>query len=327
MSEKDVILYLLGAGASCNALPLASQFSERLTEFAKKLRMAGPHLTALDESDLPTTDPVWGDARRELAMAIEWLAEESSHHTSVDTFAKKLYFRKERDTLRKLKATLSAYLVAEQAQKNVDLRYDSFLASVVKFDDDMSIRLPRKLRILTWNYDTQLEKAFYGFCRDQDTVEQKITNNRQIRRINGCCGREFPGNIDKWFHLVWDTTPDAGWKAAIGLYKEYMEKPLGWPGPDICFAWENATTSHSFLEEVSVLVVIGYSFPYFNRTVDDLIFKQLGVNLRRVYVQCPEKDHALVKERLKLLLPPIDLDESSIVSITSTDLFYIPDEF
>jgi hypothetical protein len=324
MSKKDVFLYLLGAGASCNALPLASQFAERLTEFAKKLRMAGPHLTDLDESDLPTTDPVWGDARKELAIAIEWLAEESSHHASVDTFAKKLYFRKEGDTLRKLKATLSAYLVAEQAQKNVDLRYDSFLASVVEFDDNMSIRLPQKLRILTWNYDTQLEKAFYGFCGDQDIVEQKITNNRQICRINGCCGRESPGNIDKWFHSVWDTAPDAGWKAAIGLYKEYMEKPLGWPGPDICFAWENSRTSHSFLEEVSVLVVIGYSFPYFNRRVDDLIIKQLGNNLRRVYLQCPKDDHASVIERLKLLLPPLDV---SIVSITSTDLFYIPDEF
>lgn len=324
MSEKDVFLYLLGAGASCNALPLASQFAERLTEFAKKLRMAGPHLTDRDESDLPTTDPVWGDARKELAIAIEWLAEESSHHASVDTFAKKLYFRKDGDTLRKLKATLSAYLVAEQAQKNADLRYDSFLASVAEFDDNMSIRLPQKLCILTWNYDTQLEKAFYGFCGDQDIVEQKITNNRQICRINGCCGREFPGNIDKWFHSVWDTAPDVGWKAAIGLYKEYMEKPLGWPGPDICFAWENSRTSHSFLEEVSVLIVIGYSFPYFNRRVDDLIFKQLGNNLRRVYLQCPKNDHASVIERLKLLLPPLD---ASIVSITGTDLFYIPDEF
>jgi hypothetical protein len=208
--------------------------------------------------------------------------------------------------LRKLKATLSAYLIAEQAQSNVDLRYDSFLASVLEFDDNMSIRLPQKLRILTWNYDTQLEKAFYGFCGDQDKVEQKITNNWQIRRINGCCGREFPGNTDKSFHSVWDTTPDAGWKAAINLYKEYMGKPIGLPGPDICFAWENSKTSPSYMEAVSVLVVIGYSFPYFNRKADDLIFKQLGNNLRRVYLQCPEDDHASVIERLKLLLPPLD---------------------
>jgi hypothetical protein len=324
MGKEDVFLYLFGAGASRNALPLASQFSERLTEFAKILRMAGPHLTDLDESDLPTDDPVWGDARNNLAIAVQWLAEESSHHASVDTFAKKLFFRKEHDTLRKLKSTLSAYLIAEQARKSVDLRYDSFLASVLEFDDYMKIRLPQKLRILTWNYDTQLEKAFFGFCGDQDTVEQQITNNRHVRRINGCCGRESPGNIDKWFRSVWDTTPDAGWKAAIDLYKEYMEKPLGWPGPDICFAWENPTTNHSFMEEVSVLVVIGYSFPYFNRKVDDLIFKQFGENLRQVYLQCPEEDHASVIERLKLLLPPID---ESIVSITSTDLFYIPDAF
>lgn len=324
MERKDVFLYLLGAGSSCNVLPLASQFSKYLTEFAKKLRRAGPRLTDRDESDLLTTDPIWGDARRELALAIEWLAEESSHHATVDTFAKKLYFRNEQELLRKLKATLSAYLIAEQAQSNVDLRYDSFLASVLEFDDNMNIRLPQKLRILTWNYDTQLEKAFYGFSGDHDKVEQIITKNCQIRRINGCCGREYPGNTDKSFHSVWDTAPDAGWKAAINLYKEYMEKPIGLPGPDICFAWENSTIIPSYMEAVSVLVVIGYSFPYFNRKADDLIFKQFGNNLRRVYLQCPESDHASVKERLKLLLPPLD---EPIVSITSTDLFYIPDEF
>ena len=86
---SNVFLYLLGAGASCEVLPLASQFKERLPLFAKDLKSAGPQ-GARQRSD----DPVWGANRDNLLRAIEWLAEESSHHFSVDTFAKKLFFFK-----------------------------------------------------------------------------------------------------------------------------------------------------------------------------------------------------------------------------------------
>ena len=187
-----VFLYLLGAGASSQTLPLASEFANRLASFASDLKFAGPkeYLRA-GASD----DPVWGKNRGNLFNAIDWLASESSHHFSVDTFAKKLFFRGDIQNLKKLKAALSAYLVIEQSRHHVDQRYDAFLASILDFDSNRRVRLPEHLRILTWNYDTQLEKAFYGFCEDYDMVIEGVTFNKRIYRINGCCGTHPPGHI------------------------------------------------------------------------------------------------------------------------------------
>jgi len=87
----DVVLYLLGAGASRQALPLASDFSEHLRIFAHDLEQAGPRDKVYLEPLSVPDDPVWGRPRLQLRDAIRWLAEEASHHSSVDTFARALF--------------------------------------------------------------------------------------------------------------------------------------------------------------------------------------------------------------------------------------------
>ena len=343
--SSDIFLYLLGAGASCNALPLASNltsdnkntFANKLLEFANSLETIERQETnPLNSKGL---DPdIWGAPSRKLLTAIRWLANEASNHATVDTFAKKLYFKKDIRNLKNLKVVLSAYLIAEQCRKPVDSRYDSFFASICDFDENNNVCLPPNLRILTWNYDTQLEKAFYGFCEKEDLVLKNITNNNhQIRRINGSCGRTYPGETDEFFTAVWDTAPLLAWETAVKLYIKYMDEDCQ-DNPDICFAWEEKERMSSSLlknlEEVSVLIVIGYSFPYFNREIDEIIFKQFGVNLDKVYLQCPPETYDAVKNRLQRLLPPNFSDENKdtfgsieIIPRKDTDLFFIPDEF
>jgi hypothetical protein len=188
--SSEIFLYLLGAGASQNSLPLASEFEERMLIFAKELKSNGQQEKGL----MVTYDPKWGKPKLEFIKAVEWLAQETKlHNNSIDTFAKKLYLKKDREHLKKLKAVLSAYLIAEQQKKNVDPRYNSFFAHICKSD----VYLPSNLRILTWNYDAQLEKAFYGFCDSEELVLKNITYNPQIRRINGCCGRAGLAKLDR----------------------------------------------------------------------------------------------------------------------------------
>lgn len=306
-----VYLYLLGAGASSQTLPLASQFASRLTSFAGDLL-----------NDTPNNN-----SKIALNEAIDWLAKEASHHFSVDTFAKKLYFRGDIQNLKKLKAALSAYLVIEQSRHHVDRRYDAFLASVLKFDSSRRVSLPEHLRILTWNYDTQLEKAYYGFCDDYDKVIEGITFNKRIYRINGCCGTHPPGHVGESFRAAFNIAEEPAWNAGMELYNQYMTKHSS-PAPDINFAWEDSTHNQlnnvglNLLSDVTDLIVIGYSFPYFNREIDDIIFKQFD-NLFRVYLQFPDGVHATIEERIKKLLP----DDVAINRVVSTDLFYIPDDF
>lgn len=326
---SNVFLYLLGAGASCQVLPLASQFKERLPLFATDLRNAGPQ-GALLHSD----DPIWGKNRDNLLNAIEWLAAESSHHFSVGTFAKKLFFLGAHQDLQKLKAALSAYLVIEQSRNHVDQRYDAFFASVLipdnrsanirAFTGSRHVSLPEHLRIFTWNYDTQLEKAYYGFCKDEDNVIDDVTFNERIYRINGNCGTERPGLIGDSFRAVWNTTNKPAWEEGIKLYNESLSSVS-----EISFAWEDRTNTIfkrkdlTLLSDVSDIVVIGYSFPYFNREIDKLIFQHLSLTIRRIYLQYPKGVHASIEERLKVFLD----SNIDIIQVDGTDLFYIPDNF
>lgn len=319
---NKVFLYLLGAGASSQVLPLASTFTESLTIFANDLKKAGPKKPRASDAD-----PIWGDDRDILFDAVNWLATESSNHFSVDTFAKKLFFRGDIQNLKKLKAVLSSYLVIEQSRNHVDQRYDAFLASILKLDSSRRVSLPDHLRILTWNYDAQLEKAFYGFCDNQDMVIEDIAFSKHIYRINGRCGTHPPGHIGNSFRAILNSTNKPAWRDGLNLYKEYMTEPSS-PDPEINFAWEDPTHNKlknvgvTLLSEVTDLVVIGYSFPYFNREIDDIIFKQFH-NLFRVYLQFPDGVHASIEERIKKLL----LEEINIIRVASTDLFYIPDDF
>jgi hypothetical protein len=322
-----IFLYLLGAGASCKVLPLASEFKNRLPLFAKELKNAGPQGVHRPE------DPVWGKNRDNLLAAIEWLAEESSHHFSVDTFAKKLFFLNDHQNLRKLKAALSAYLVVEQSRNHVDQRYDAFLASILKSDITANImtfestrhaRLPEHLRIFTWNYDTQLEKAYFGFCNDIKRVYNDVVKNDSIYKINGQCGTIQPGHFGNEFFASLNTTNKPAWEEGIQLYNEAFSFES-----EISFAWEDRTntilknTGLTKLSNVSDVIVIGYSFPYFNREIDKLIFEKLSPTLRRIYLQYPSGVHASIEERLKVFID----SKVERIKIDGTDLFYIPDNF
>jgi hypothetical protein len=246
----------------------------------------------------------------------------------MDTFAKKLFFRGDYENLKKLKAALSAYLVIEQARKDVDMRYDAFFATIMEYDKRQRVILPERMRIITWNYDSQLEKAFYGFCEDDQRVYDEIITNQNIYHINGYCGTAEPGHIGQAFRTVWNSDKESCWKEGIRLYKDCMERDSRLP-TDIRFAWEEPTReklgSTSFnLTGVSSLVIIGYSFPYFNREIDEVIFLELQESsLKRIYLQYPEDIHKSVEERIKPLL----LGEVEIVYISDVEYFYIPAEF
>lgn len=183
------ILYILGAGASCgvngNILPLSNNFSIRLSDFHDFLK---DYAASAAIEDGKTIDGIG-----EFLEQLKWLSTESSNHASVDTLAKKLFFKNDVDSLKRLKAVLTSYFLIVQAINSVDMRYDSFLATVLTLDSAKKVRLPPNLKILTWNYDTQLEKSLYQFCDDTDHVEEEITKNKSIVRINGHCGtnKEF----------------------------------------------------------------------------------------------------------------------------------------
>ncbi|WP_183574342.1 hypothetical protein HDF18_02870 [Mucilaginibacter sp. X5P1] len=70
---------------------------------------------------------------------------------------------------------------------------------------------------------------------------------------------------------------------------------------ELSFAWEH-NLSYEFYENMKssvyhteVLVVIGYSFPFFNRKLDKLIINEYMPKLNKVYFQAPDAEN--LKER------------------------------
>jgi hypothetical protein len=324
MTMADNFLYILGAGASCQAVPLVKEFPDRLTEFANELNSFSIELQDKQQ------ETFYQQARADFFKALSWLANEARHHASVDTLAKKFFLKGDRQSLQRLKAVLSSYLIVRQAKMPLDMRYDSFFASVLYRDDQRELQLPPNIRILTWNYDTQLEKAFYGFAENSGEVHAKIFTSDKIHRINGCCGKTPGGHWCKNFCSVWEARDDSeAMYHGIGLFREYFAAH-NTPDADIRFAWEHETNVFlsnilQAIKETTIVVIIGYSFPYFNRDIDRKIFGAMP-KLQRVYIQYPEGVHVSIKERVQAMwhrmppnaIQPVTIDENQ---------FYIPDEY
>jgi hypothetical protein len=348
----DKITYLTGAGASADAIPVVNDLVEGLRNFERALRK---------ESYSPP-HPL-GEPRAVLSQKIKVLHEtlgiqvtdgrggmrEKKLHSSIDTYAKKLFII-EKDSppvhdkdskFIELKILMSLYFSYEQ-MLNVDVRYDSFFATVLK---DTSNELPQNIRIISWNYDSQFELALSTFKRNgtieaaakQLNVVSKYTHYKgaendafSIYKINGTA------NFVKSEEDYSIVKPRGGVGGAlyhvVGEYKSWLEDPSKIRS-GISFAWENEVVAGgnptaspitdkaiTSVQGSGTLVIIGYSFPLFNRAVDKKMFKKMR-DLNTIYIQ--DKYPRTIKERL---LSFTDLAGCKFHEVTDLDQFVFPSE-
>jgi len=313
MAEKTV--YLIGAGASANAIPIVSEFPRKLELFRRWINSQ-----PLTDGTI-VTDLTW------LVQSIVTLANDNElekdklKHVSIDTFAKKLYITKQEKELVKLKRLLTIYLIYCQ-YKQTDIRYDSFFASLLK---GKSLKMPDDIRIISWNYDHQFESAFMEYSdfdlkkaysalnvinnaviSNEDSQNVDVQSKFSIFKVNGSA---LFYNIKKDFTELEKGLDDE--KLANKLAEIYLQKHLT---NSLTFAWEEEqntegdSTKHQINELVSLatndatrLVVIGYSFPYFNRDVDMKMLGQLN-DLSHIVIQDLPETIEGVYERLTPLL-------------------------
>ena len=325
-----VITYLFGAGASCNALPIVNQIPQRLDLMVD--RLTSNEFEFNSEESHENISKV--DLLQDLLKDLRWLRDSCENHASVDTFAKKLYLKSNHDELSRLKFALSIFLVFEQIINQADKRYDAFFASILNDDYE---RLPNNIKVISWNYDSQFEKSYSEY-----TDIDELQRNRAMLRISTKKSSSRPRTpgfnivklngshniIDHSGHKSYDFCPTGdvfNRKAMDAILKNYatskVKKNLFSSG--LSFAWEKEDNIIDFAKEISfdtnILVVIGYSFPYFNRDVDRAIIKNMQ-NLQKVYFQSPEA--LALKERFST----IRNDIKDLVSISDVNQFYLPDE-
>lgn len=337
------VTFLFGAGASCKALPIVKEIPKKLSNLS----------FSLDEN----TNEVYRDGTyhkiysnlktikkehyKEMINSINWLMEESSKHASIDTFAKKLWLKKEYKKLFKLKLCLSLFFTIEQTINAPDPRYDVFLASIL----ENLKTLPSNIKIITWNYDVQLELAFSEFINEHNFpflfnhlgVSSKSYNFDKdngfcVYKLNGTTGLVHRGNYNYKFFIE-NLKEGINHNFIKDIAETFYSAIHGeMYNSDLQFAWEDEKQNSNFMESVInnikdsvALVVIGYSFPVFNRNIDRQVLNSMK-NLKRIYLQ--DLNPNALEERVKALREDLRDDPSKVDIVKSTDVeqFLIPYE-
>jgi hypothetical protein len=353
------IIYYIGAGASygesrvvlhpsglnnvdeiiINAgLPIVSEIASRLRTFHKYVDGIN---TLVENNVLELWGVRFGDAnnaleysKQELLKDITWLHNETFKHATIDTFAKKLYLSGNKKDYKRLEKVLCLYLVWEQLDHRGDQRYDTFLASVLTENE---LQLPKDISVISWNYDSQFEMAYSNYSDKHLFVFDKLGNLQELPN----CGRIFKVNGSASLR----TTPtpleiiaekvDKG--TALLWYYNHCDVHVDIEGfeqirPRLSFAWEQDELSNDSMMkaieetviDAEVLVVIGYSFPFFNRSVDRKIFDYMN-GLDTIYIQDPFADE--IKQNIQNVMSDFQKAQRvKIVTKTNCNQFFLPPE-
>lgn len=323
--------YLLGAGASANALPTYANFRERFGDFKKAADAYSRDTENVSKSsDLESRF-------NGFLKEIRKIHTDLSFHRSPDTLAKKYFHKDDKVSLRNLKAILVCYFMYEQAlivkrerrktthgdfedvvspKDAIDKRYDAFLASILL--PKVGFQIAPNFKILSWNYDFQLELCFHHYSNINWTyVQQVLKSIPYFNADNSLAGSANPLII----HLnglaiqyrdnketIWNTVLLPGdFVPETFPFKElvYIFECLKVPDKSIkneidkffFFGWEHLNgegrpneeffiykRAMEVAKETEILVVIGYSFPSFNNPVDRMLLNNM-TNLKKIIIQ------------------------------------------
>lgn len=337
------VAYLLGAGASTPYFPILNNLPKRLLEIGGNLRSFMFKRTASPPNITGSNEFV-----ADVENRFQELAKISEEHSSIDTYAKKLWIKHNVKDLHHLKTSLVLYFLMEMLDKagERDKRYDNLWASLI---DTNSQRLPDDLSILTWNYDPLLETslkeyiehphAIVNFNDGSHYIRSNINGKFNIFKLNG-------SGVNKYEKLdseiisdpIIENYSEGFSETNIKLLMDFLSINTSFNNdshnsPGITYSWEtlhNRCPRHNQIEDAAtwiqdydVLVVIGYSFPFFNRTSDRLLFQNSKIS--KIYIQDNKGEN--IKKTLLSIFDFKKLDQKNIEVLPIDEKqFFIPFE-
>jgi hypothetical protein len=296
---KPLVTYLFGAGASANKLPPIAKLPEELLEFQKGLNAA----TVIEKHESSRLELI-NDIEAILAELIADPPQGKNLFPSIDELAREKWRRKSQH-YEKLKTVLSLFFTYKQRDNEVDLRYKTFWNRVL----EQPSTPPRNLKCLTWNYDKQLERAF------------ALTNSTDYHTGLGVLSKNiYPrlSNLHASFMPTAEGTTVFKMNGTASVYHsrtgEEAVFELGNPYDDLCdkylgckkfyrsavsFGWDSEDVGLGFegtlnlaiqaTKDSRVLIIIGYSLPHYNRSIDRALVHSMS-KLERVIIQDPNSD-------------------------------------
>ena len=348
----EKITYILGAGASAKALPIIRKGNEEPTDKKETFSGALNEFIEMCEKNYETSfQEVHVDQFRK---DIRWLAQECEEFSTPDTFAKYLY-HKDRKLLSKLKAALIGFFVIEQTFfRKIDKRPLAFITSLM----EDSALLPENVGFISWNYDSQMQIAFSKFQVEELQRYSGVNKHSpplteyfpplghphnytqpfKLVQLNGIAGlfHEMESNMNLSLNQF-SNTPSNFSKVINNIYAIAQNEDM-----IFTFAWENLGHSNpgkvlhqrmlhalKIAENTTILVIIGYSFPFFNRKIDNEIFEVLlkSGKLKKIYFQDPYNDGEFLKSQFNIPQYMNGINNPiPIVHISNASNYYIPYE-
>jgi len=341
MTKKPKVAYLLGAGASYNAMPLVKTMPASMKTHAQ-------HLLTFRES-VPDDQQTQLNYGINMSQAIDRytaemmaLVEHAETHESVDTYAKKLFLTDNVRESFRLKLLLTIYFShLQRPSAKMDSRYDGLLASILAKGPEGVPRINEEVILLNWNYDLQLPLAFRPYNGD-NRMEALFKGLRLVTLDDLDTYAEIPSVVHLNGMATWKprssmvpVIPDEC-TDELEVVKRLMEHFLhGFQhyNPQerltmLRFAWDNDPNTNTgisklkeHLTECEVLVVIGYSFPFFNRSVDRMVIGGMP-QLRKVYLQSTSSGLKSMASAFKA----IPLRDVEVETYDAVDKFMLPPE-
>lgn len=190
-----------------------------------------------------------------------------------------------------------------KSKNELDLRYDAFLATIL--EKEKFVKLPPNIKIISWNYDLQLERSIIGFTTQFEwqtainTLEICTSNNNSLKystfKLNGSSFSY--SNFDVDFYIKYGNLYTNGFQYGFILpFINSIEYDSDFHinkyniNHNLYFHWDdNSEVREKCFESIKdteILVVIGYTFPTFNRETDRKLYNSMP-KLEKVYIQAP----------------------------------------
>lgn len=342
------ITYLLGAGASYHACPIWTEQGGKMIELAKIFL---PHATFAE-----TEKNTYINDKDRMFWNMGYHGIKAKEFNTIDAFARKLYLNESLHELDDLKTSVSMFFTIWQLTddeklktfdqsidrfKTIDQRYIGLLATCLERDMDKHIpKLNDNIRFVTWNYDLQLEGAYKMF-RDNiewGNIDKRLSfipnkneakKNLCICHLNGFHGfyeneKSYNDLMDRTEHLSLDEII----QAIDFVFTSVRQRQICF-APYINYAWEEGSPlskiardqARKIFSETDILVIIGYSFPSFNREIDKDLFDSGKNHIQKIIYQDP-------KGSAEYLSEAFDIDKKKIESITDNkEQFILPSLF
>jgi hypothetical protein len=241
-----------------------------------------------------------------------------------------------------------------------DNRYDAFLAGVLSENHASLQALPEEISIISWNYDVQVELAMNEYtkvgARKFDLMYDPVKESPiadyvspRFIKLNGSCAYHLhtpyndktelydPLKIEVYTDLYNDQLDIRD--ITLKLIDQFAEiNDISTERTFINFAWEKNSIAENtmqmagqIMEKADGLVIIGYSFPLFNRDIDKQIFSKLNIDRikrnSRIYIQSPTEEEFLrIKSRIKGICKGLKPYEGMFEYIPDIEQFHLPFE-